>query len=245
MAVVRRPLTTVLVSRGTVISPAAAAVVAPPMPPGDTAEVVTTLPTSAGAEVQPGQAVAAFDGRPLLVLPSRLAMYRDLKPGDTGPDVSAIQAALWVAGHPIPSSEAGRFGPDTQSAVARRRRRSSSIPHPVVEGPGGGRARRREPGGHGRHLPLGKALAAQPTDAASAAADDQAVQAARTAYASAQQERQTRQATEGLVLPAREVMVDSSLPATLEGVTATLGEPVAPGTPIARWARRCCRCRSR
>lgn len=60
---------------------------------------VTKMRTSRGRGVRPGQVLAELDGRPLLLLRGRLAAYRDLHEGDTGPDVSQLQKALTSLGY--------------------------------------------------------------------------------------------------------------------------------------------------
>ena len=48
---------------------------------------VTKMRASLGGRVRPGHVLAELDGRPVLLLRGKLAAYRDLHEGDTGPDV--------------------------------------------------------------------------------------------------------------------------------------------------------------
>ena len=56
--------------------------------------VLTASPKTVGSVVAPGELVAAVSGRPLLMLPSSVPLYRDIELGDSGPDVAALQP-LW------------------------------------------------------------------------------------------------------------------------------------------------------
>jgi peptidoglycan hydrolase-like protein with peptidoglycan-binding domain len=114
----RRPLEALQVARGTVISPAEATVVAPAPGPGHFAVVVTRLPHPQGDAIAAGAVVAELNGRPVLAVPGAIPFFRDILPGDAGPDVAAVQAALEAMGHVVPAGENGAFGPATAAAVA-------------------------------------------------------------------------------------------------------------------------------
>lgn len=78
--------------------------------------VVTRLPAKLGSRVWPGHVLAQIDGRPVILLRGRLPAYRDLREGDTGPDVSELQAALVGLGY-ADYDPAGYFGPSTALAI--------------------------------------------------------------------------------------------------------------------------------
>ena len=82
--------------------------------------VVTAVRARQGDTVRSGSVPVEINGRPVFVLPGAFAFYRDLKPGLTGPDVSQLQSALTVAGHPIAERERtqGTYGRTTRQAVA-------------------------------------------------------------------------------------------------------------------------------
>lgn len=99
------------------------------VPTGDGASVVTSHGAEAGAEIGPGTVLLTVNGRPLLAFPGAFPAYRDLRPGDTGPDVAQLQAGLRAAGYTVPEREDGRFGAGTARAVTRLYRdRGSSVP---------------------------------------------------------------------------------------------------------------------
>lgn len=56
--------------------------------------VVTRAPKGPGDSLTSGEIALEVSGRPLIALDLPFALYRDLHPGDTGPDVSALQTAL-------------------------------------------------------------------------------------------------------------------------------------------------------
>jgi HlyD family secretion protein len=73
------------------------------------AVVVTDTPNRSGAVVTEGSVVIEVSGRPVVVLAGPVPMYRDLRPGSSGPDVAAVQAALERLGFPA-GDPVGAFG---------------------------------------------------------------------------------------------------------------------------------------
>ena len=79
--------------------------------PGVDRLVVTSVPKLLGDQVYPGETLAVVSGRPLLVLPSSVPLYRDIRLGDAGPDVVALQEALGGLGYGV--TVTGIFGSET------------------------------------------------------------------------------------------------------------------------------------
>ncbi|WP_411073817.1 peptidoglycan-binding domain-containing protein [Streptomyces sp. cmx-4-7] len=79
--------------------------------------VVTKLPVAVGDRVTAGRVLLEVSGRPVFVLPGRLPVYRDLKPGATGEDVEQLQKALARRGHGTGADRAGTFGAGTKAAL--------------------------------------------------------------------------------------------------------------------------------
>jgi hypothetical protein len=77
--------------------------------------IVTSTPKTVGDSVAPGELLAVVSGRPLLVMPANVPMYRDLVGGESGPDVKALQAAL--AGFGFAVKTTGIFDQPTQHAL--------------------------------------------------------------------------------------------------------------------------------
>ncbi|NQD87295.1 peptidoglycan-binding protein [Paenarthrobacter sp. CM16] len=78
--------------------------------------VVTGVAKEAGSRVVSGELLAVVSGRPLLLLPSSVPLYRDISPSDSGPDVKALQEVL--AGFGYPCATTGTFDRATQQALA-------------------------------------------------------------------------------------------------------------------------------
>ncbi|MFY1685744.1 peptidoglycan-binding protein [Micromonospora sp.] len=130
----RRVLADTVVVRGTVVTERRIEVT--PVVSDVGAQVVTQVRARTGATVRAGQVLLAVSGRPLVVLPGRTPGYRDLKPGDSGEDVTQLQHALKGLGHYRGGDRAGYFGASTKSAV-RRLYRSIGYDVPDTGGRGG------------------------------------------------------------------------------------------------------------
>ncbi|MEX1162331.1 MAG: hypothetical protein WEB03_02000 [Nitriliruptor sp.] len=85
---------------------------------GEAAGVVTSLQVSPGDEVRAAQAVASVDGVPRIACPGPFPLYRELRPGDEGPDVRVLQDCLVDAGLLAEATADGTFGPGTADAAA-------------------------------------------------------------------------------------------------------------------------------
>jgi hypothetical protein len=102
--------------RGTV-RPAGSVRVPAVTPAGADVAAISRTPRAVGDELRPGNVLIEVSGRPVIVLGGAVPMYRDLNPGDTGPDVTQLQKALRGVGYPVGAS--GTFDPATQRAVRR------------------------------------------------------------------------------------------------------------------------------
>jgi len=78
---------------------------------------ISRLDTAAGDPVASGQQLAEIDGQPLFALAGPVPAWRDLMPGDSGPDVTELQKALAALGYYGGGDTPGSFGPATQYAV--------------------------------------------------------------------------------------------------------------------------------
>lgn len=77
--------------------------------------VVTASPLAAGSTVSAGALVAEVNGEPVFLFSGQFPMYRDLKLGDTGPDVELIQRSLAESGLSV--SVDGKLGPNTAREI--------------------------------------------------------------------------------------------------------------------------------
>jgi peptidoglycan hydrolase-like protein with peptidoglycan-binding domain len=113
-------MTATVISRGTVgtaggpiqVTPQASAA------SGASAPVVTAIYVKPGETIRPGQVLVQVSGRPLIALPGAFPAYRDLKPGDSGPDVRQLQQGLASLGY-FTTAPDGQFGQATKDAVTR------------------------------------------------------------------------------------------------------------------------------
>lgn len=105
-----------LVTRGTVGSVSTVNAIPAQAPAGVAAALITRIPARAGAQLEPGDVVIEISGQPVFFLPGQVPAYRNLREGDTGPDVTQLQAALRKAGQSIDDA-LGRYGPSTAAAV--------------------------------------------------------------------------------------------------------------------------------
>jgi hypothetical protein len=79
---------------------------------------VTRLQVAAGDTITSGEQLAELDGEPLFVLAGPVPAWRDLVPGESGPDVAELQNALASLGFYDGGDTPGYFGAATQDAVA-------------------------------------------------------------------------------------------------------------------------------
>jgi peptidoglycan hydrolase-like protein with peptidoglycan-binding domain len=78
---------------------------------------LTALNVARGQTVRPGMAVLAIDRRPVFLLQGSAPAQRDLRPGDTGGDVSQLQNALARLSLYSGEDPPGTFGAATKEAV--------------------------------------------------------------------------------------------------------------------------------
>ena len=78
---------------------------------------ISKLDAAAGGTVRNGQRLAELDGEPLFALTGTVPAWRDLTPGETGPDVTELQQALASLGYYDDGDTAGYYGAATEYAV--------------------------------------------------------------------------------------------------------------------------------
>jgi peptidoglycan hydrolase-like protein with peptidoglycan-binding domain len=116
--VVARVLTSAVQMRG-VVYPATEYDVYASAPSGGTAVYISKLEVAAGTTITSGRQLAEIDGQPLFALTGPVPAWRDLTPGESGPDVAELQRALAGLGYYDDGDQPGFFGAATQDAVAR------------------------------------------------------------------------------------------------------------------------------
>jgi peptidoglycan hydrolase-like protein with peptidoglycan-binding domain len=96
---------------------------------------ITQRPAAAGTVVSAGSVLAQIAGRPVFALQGTTPMYRDLAPGDSGPDVAQLQQDLSALG--FPSADApGMYGPGTQAAMRAFYEHAGYVPPAGTARPG-------------------------------------------------------------------------------------------------------------
>jgi peptidoglycan hydrolase-like protein with peptidoglycan-binding domain len=79
---------------------------------------ISRLDVAAGKTAHNGEKLAEIDGEPLFALAGRVPAWRDITPGESGPDVTELQQALARLGYYQDGDTPGLFGAATQEAVA-------------------------------------------------------------------------------------------------------------------------------
>jgi peptidoglycan hydrolase-like protein with peptidoglycan-binding domain len=79
---------------------------------------ISGLEVAAGDTIRNGEQLAELDGEPLFVLRGSVPAWRDLVPGESGPDVTELQNALASLGYYDDGDTPGYFGPATGDAVS-------------------------------------------------------------------------------------------------------------------------------
>ena len=84
---------------------------------GGSAVYISKLDVAAGDTITNGKQLAEIDGQPLFALTGAVPAWRDLAPGETGPDVTELQQALAALGYYDDGDTPGYYGAATEYAV--------------------------------------------------------------------------------------------------------------------------------
>ena len=79
--------------------------------------IVTRIFRHSGSTVGQGSVLLEVAGQPFFVLQGTVPAYRNLEPGETGPDVAELQDDLQSLGYSTGTDAAGTFGSGTSAAV--------------------------------------------------------------------------------------------------------------------------------
>lgn len=79
---------------------------------------ISRLDVAEGQMISNGEQLAAIDGEPLFALAGQVPAWRDITPGESGPDVAELQRALASLGYYQSGDTPGFFGTATEDAVA-------------------------------------------------------------------------------------------------------------------------------
>jgi Putative peptidoglycan binding domain len=79
---------------------------------------ISSLDVAADKTISNGEKLAGIDGEPLFALAGPVPAWRDITPGESGPDVAELQKALASLGYYSGGDTPGSFGAATQEAVS-------------------------------------------------------------------------------------------------------------------------------
>jgi len=79
---------------------------------------ISRLDVTAGKTISNREQLAEIDGEPLFALAGHVPAWRDITPGESGPDVAELQKALASLGYYDHGDTPGFFGTATQDAVS-------------------------------------------------------------------------------------------------------------------------------
>jgi peptidoglycan hydrolase-like protein with peptidoglycan-binding domain len=99
---------------------------------------VTAERARVGQTLADADVLMEVNGRPVFAIESPFTFYRNLEPGQQGPDISALQRALRASGFVIAPSENGSFGESTSQAVRSLYAARGYAPAPGGPPDGGG-----------------------------------------------------------------------------------------------------------
>jgi multidrug efflux pump subunit AcrA (membrane-fusion protein) len=85
---------------------------------------ISGLDVAAGKTISNGKKLAEIDGEPLFALAGRVPSWRDITPGESGPDVAELQKALGSLGYYAGGDTPGFFGAAKNCRLLTRRRSS-------------------------------------------------------------------------------------------------------------------------
>ena len=85
---------------------------------GNAQQVVTKIFHPPGSFVSPGNVIIEVAGRPFFVLQGSVPAYRDMAPGESGSDITQLQAGLEALGFSVGGDTGGTYGPGTSAAAA-------------------------------------------------------------------------------------------------------------------------------
>ncbi len=227
-----------VVTRGSVVADGSVTV-DPTAAQGAGPLVVTRTPVAVGAAIKPGQVIVEVSGRPVIALPGKLPAYRDLKPGESGADITELQAALKSLGYGD-GDDPGFYGTETRTAVGELYQRLGY--DPVTAGGSGGagdqalRADAQAVAAARQSVlqaqaALFTAQAATPFVQQTVTIDQQILDSAQEALGTAEDTQQQDLADTGDELPRSEFVFVPAFPATLASLNGKVGATVT--SPLA------------
>ncbi|MCC9309337.1 peptidoglycan-binding protein [Kitasatospora sp. RB6PN24] len=222
-----------VVVRGKVYPPTRFDVVAGSSTTDVTQLYLSKSPARPGDQVANGQLLAEVSGQPLFVLHGAVPAYRDLKPGETGSDVTQLQNALAELGYGHGTDDQGVFGTGTERAVTAFYRHLG-YPAPTTGATTQQAVDTARAAVAADRQALHQLLTARPAapTAPDAPAEPQGgnaqqIEDAEQKLAADQQALGSAEALNGPMVPAAQVAFLPTLPAAVTAVNGTVGAPVS------------------
>jgi len=97
--------------------------------------IVTRIFRHSGSTARQGSVLLEVAGQPFFVLQGTVPAYRNLEPGETGPDVVQLQADMESLGYSIGADTSGIFGHGTSAAVTAFYKGIGYTPQEITGGP--------------------------------------------------------------------------------------------------------------
>ncbi|HUB41747.1 MAG TPA: hypothetical protein VMA72_23115 [Streptosporangiaceae bacterium] len=97
--------------------------------------IVTRVFRRSGSTVGEGSVLLEVAGQPFFVLQGTVPAYRNLEPGETGPDVVQLQDDMQSLGYSIGADASGFFGHGTSAAVTAYYKGIGYTPQEITVGP--------------------------------------------------------------------------------------------------------------
>ncbi|MGW4032507.1 peptidoglycan-binding protein [Streptomyces sp. NPDC004838] len=222
-----RVLVSSVITRGEVVAGQTVRV-APQISPGEggSGAVVTKIAATARSTVGNGQVLLEVSGRPVFALRGKLPLYRDLRPGATGKDVTQLQRALRALGHATGGDPDGTFGAGTKTALTAFYAAIGYDPRPAQDDDGAALEAAADAVTGARRAVEDAEDARDAADSDPDGALGKAVDRAKEDLADARAAYAEAQAESGPMLPAAEAVFLESFPARVGGVQGQVGDQV-------------------
>ena len=179
---------------------------------------ISKLDVASGATVTNGRLLAEVDGAPLFALTGGVPAWRDLVPGETGPDIAELQQALAALGHGDGSDHSGYFGAGTKEAVTAFFR---SIGYTA---PTTGLTSDQAVQAAQKTVETDEQGISQLEQGTQTTATRQQISAAQSQLSSDEQALSEAQAVDGAEVPQGDVVFLPTLPATIIAVNGAVGQ---------------------
>ena len=185
---------------------------------------ISKLDVAVGDTVANGQVLAEIDGAPMFVLTGSVPAWRDLTPGESGPDVAELQQALAALGYGRGGDASGYFGTGTEHAV------SSYYEHLGYPVPTTGATTAQAVDAAEKAVTADKIQVSQAEVGPSTSQSEQQLSADRSQLSADESALSAAEAVNGPEVPQGDVVFLPSLPSTVIALNGVVGQQA--GSPF-------------